>query len=93
MWNCRGGHQNVYQYDENRDKDRMGDCSWLPKHGDLCVRVADSGDCFHNYVAIRRENGKYKKVGKFGAYIFGKKICKLKDRTYHLILAGEEIEL
>lgn len=90
----RGGHGNVYRYDDNKHKRRMGSCKWLPSDGDLCIRVKDSGDCFHSYVAIREcEDGKWQKVGEFGAYVFGEAIIKLEDRQFHLACAGEPILL
>ena len=84
----------VYQYSENRDKDRMGNCVFLPKDGDYCVCIEPSGDCFDNYFVIRKQtNGKHKIVGYFGAYSFGEEIMKLSDRNFHLFLAGEEVDL
>lgn len=92
-WNGRGGHQQVFRYtDEHRG--RMGHCEWLPVDGDMCLRDADAGDCFHTYVALRKQDdGKYVRVGVFGAYTFGKPLCKLDERTFHLACAGEPIEL
>lgn len=93
LWNGRGGHRQVFRYTDEH-KHRMGHCNWLPKEDDLCIRVADAGDCFHEYVAIRRRRGgKYVRVGSFGAYIFGKSICTLDERTFHLACAGEPVKM
>jgi hypothetical protein len=72
----------------------MGSCDWLPTPGDLCLRVEDAGDCFHTYIALRKtKDGKYKRAGKFGAYVFGEAICTLDERTFHLACAGEPVRL
>lgn len=90
----RGSHGNVYRYNDADHKHRMGHCGWLPKDGDLCLRVRDSGDCFHDYVSLRETKaGKWEKVGEFGAYVFGDVVCKLDDRQFHLACAGEPISL
>lgn len=71
---------------------QMGNCDWLPEPGDLCIRVADAGDHFHHYVAVRKTKGrKYRRVGKFGAYEFGKALLTLDERTFHLACAGEPV--
>ena len=94
QWNMRGGQGNVYRYNDEDHKHRMGHCDWLPKEGDLCLRVRDSGDYFHDYIALRKtSDGKLKMVGKFGAYVFGEPICKLEDRAFHLACAGEPVSL
>ena len=90
----RGGHGNIYRYNDADHKHRMGSCKWLPKDGDLCLRVRDSGDCFHDYIALRETTaGQWGKVGEFGAYIFGEAVRKLDERTFHLACAGDPISL
>lgn len=83
----------LYEY-RDTDKDRMGSCKWLPSPGDLCLCVAHSGDCFFDYIAIRKQkDGRYKKVGGFGAYCFGKARRKPSFRKRYLLLAGEIITI
>lgn len=93
QWGGRGGHQQVFRYSEENRRS-MGRCDWLPQEGDYCVRVEDAGDYFHRYIALRkREDGLFVRVGKFGAYIFGKPLCTLDERTFHLACAGEPIDM
>ena len=93
VWRGRGGHRQVFIY-RDEDKNRMGHCRWLPQDGDLCVRTEDAGDCFHKYVAIRqKEDNRFVKVGDFGAYVFGKPLFTLDERTFHLVCAGEPVAL
>lgn len=93
-WNMRGGRGNMYLYIDADHKRRMGHCAWLPEEGDLCLRVCDSGDCFHSYIALREtEDGKWKKAGEFGAYAFGEVVSTLNDQTFRLACAGESVSL
>lgn len=92
-WGAGGTKKAIYKYSDKEHKHRMGSCDWLPKDGDLCICVGHSGDCFSDYVAMRKTaKGTYEMVGKFGAYNFGKPVGELSDRDYHLLQAGEEIE-
>lgn len=91
-WGAGGVNKGVYLYIDEDHKHRMGSCEWLPKDGDLCVCVEHAGDCFSDYVAMRKqENGDYKMIGEFGAYNFGEKISELSNRNFHLLQAGESI--
>ena len=93
-WNCRGGHGKVFRYIESEHNHRIGQCGFTPSDGDLCIRVADAGDCFHTYISVRKtKDGRYVRVGEFGAYIFGKEVCTLSERKFHLICAGELVEI
>lgn len=93
QWGCRGGHRQVFRY-EKEHRHRMGHCSRLPKIGDLCIRIADAGDCFHDYIAMRpNEDGQYVRAFEFSAYVFGEPLCKLDERTFHLACAGEPVEI
>ena len=92
LWRSGGETGRVFIYRDDIDKNRMGMCDWLPKDGDWCVQTNHSGDCFYNYIVIRKtKEGKYKKVNRFGAYCFGKPGRKLTNRQYHLLLAGEPV--
>lgn len=83
----------VYKYIDKEHKHRMGHCEWLPSDGDLCVCIGHSGDCFNDYVAMRKQSdGTYLKVGEFGAYNFGVPCGKLDERNFHLLQAGEPIQ-
>ena len=93
FWGGRGGTRNVYPYSDGY-RHRLGDCEFLPRDGDLCIRTGDAGDFCHSYVAVRRrDDGKYVAAGKFGAYTFGEPLCTLDERTFHLACAGEPIDL
>ena len=93
-WGSGATNRTIYRYDHARDKHRMGHCAWLPKDGDLCLCVGHSGDCFHDYVALRQgDDGKWTKAGEFGAYFFGEKVGELCKRDFHLAQAGEPIEM
>lgn len=83
-----------YEY-RDEHKNRMGSCDWLPSNGDICIATEHSGDHFYTYVAMRKHtDGKWVRVGKFGAYVFGTAIGKsLDERTFHLACAGEPVEL
>lgn len=75
------------------DKLRIGDCTLLPKEGDLCLVLKQSGDCFYDYALVRKQkNGMWKKVGKFRAHSFGKRV-KMSKRNFHLLLVGDEVSL
>lgn len=51
-----------------------------------------SGDYFHDYVAMRKgEDGLWRRVGEFGAYVFGESLGKMPDREFHLMMAGEPV--
>ena len=92
-WGFGNSSRNIYRYINYRHKDRMGCCDWLPSDEDLCVCIKHSGDCFDDYFAVRKqEDGKYKIVGKFGAYVFGSSRGELTERDFHLLLAGESID-
>lgn len=92
-WGQGNTIRSIYRYDDHTHKRRMGCCDWLPSDGDLCVCISHTGDCFNDYFAVRKqEDGKYKIVGKFGAYVFGRDIGTLTERDFHLLLAGESID-
>ena len=93
MNNWRTGNtiQGVYEY-RPEHTGRLGNINWMPKSGDMCVCVAHSGDCFNNYVAMRKnDDGKFVMVGEFGAYFFGTKIGTLPKRDFHRLQAGDLI--
>lgn len=49
---------------------------------------------FYDYFALRlNDDGKLTKVGEFGAYVFGKQVGQLQKREFHLIQAGEPIDM
>jgi len=92
-WRRQRNNGDVVLYTD-ADKCRMGLCDWLPSSGDVCVVTEHCGDCFDSYIALRRgEDGRYCKVGSFGAYTFGNVVATLDTRRYHLAHAGEPIEL
>lgn len=94
QWGRGNTKMGVYIYNEAEHRRRMGSCKWLPKTGDLVVCCDHAGDCFNDYIAIRKQpNGMYKVVGEFGAYTFGEMEKKLDKREYHLLMAGEEVAL
>lgn len=89
-WGAAGGEQHVFAY--KGDGHRVGHCPWRPSDGDYCVRVKHSGDYFHDYVAMRKgEDGLWRRVGEFGAYVFGESLGKMPDREFHLMMAGEPV--
>ncbi len=91
-WNKGNNKRRVYLYSDADHKDRMGNCDWLPEDGDLCVCIEPAGDCFDNYVAMRKQtDGSFTKVGRFGAYAFGESCGELQERDFHLLQAGEKI--
>lgn len=92
-WSGGSSDRSVYLYIDE-DRERMGHCDWLPKNGDLCVCLEHSGDCFYDYMAVRKtDDEKYEKVGEFGAYNFGEKLGTLTKRCFHLLCAEEKVEL
>jgi len=93
-WNSGNEIMGVYEYKDSEHSRRMGHCEFLPSDGDLCVCVSHSGDCFNNYIAIRKQPcGGYKSIGEFGAYVFGDKSFNLKSREFYLLQAGETVNL
>lgn len=92
-WRKGGRIGSVYKYVDKEHNHRIGSCDWLPEDGDLCLCVGHSGDCFSSYVAMREVEGGLKKVGKFGAYVFGESLGYLEVRDFHLVQAGEIITL
>lgn len=92
-WGCPGGIGNVYLFTD-ADQLRVGNCDWRPSPGDLCVRIQHSGDCFHDYVALRkRRDGRYKRVGSFSAYAFGRALTKLSGRKLGMACAGVPVAI
>lgn len=88
VWRDPATKQGVYRYTAE-DRHRMGNCSWLPEPGDLCVCEKLVGDCFYQYVALRScGEGKCRRVGRFSAYVFGKLVCVLEDDVFHLWCSG-----
>lgn len=81
----------------------LGNNSKQPKVGDLCLCVRHSGDCFYSYIVLksipslkrtRNYTLDYYTTGlRFGAYVLGKKVKKLKDKEFHLLLGGIPIEI
>lgn len=93
QWGGGAELRRLYEYSDD-DRSRMGHCDWLPSNGDLCLCVEHSGDCFFTYVALRKQgDGKWRRAGKFGAYVFGTPCGVLPERTFHLACAGEAVEL
>lgn len=93
-WGIAAQNRIAYRYDHAKHKHLMGYCKWLPKDGDVCVCTGHSGDCFHNYFAMRRGNdGLWRMVGTFGAYGFGEPLGEIENRAYHLLQAGEAVAL
>lgn len=37
------------------------------------------------------EDGLWRRVGEFGAYVFGESLGKMPDREFHLMMAGEPV--
>ena len=93
-WGTGSSIHSLYKYNKKEHKHRLGNSSWKPKDGDLCVCVKHGGDYFYYYTAMRKQlSGVYKNVGSFGAYVFGEKCGELPDRDFHLLLAGELIDI
>ena len=93
-WRSVASNKNIYLYINKSEEDRKGNNKFFPMDGDFCLCVGHSGDCFHDYIALKKlGNGKYKMYGKYGAYGSGNKICEIDNRTYHLLQAGEEVEI
>jgi hypothetical protein len=97
VWRAPATLRGVYRYAAEH-RERMGNCEWLPSEGDLCVIEALSGDCFYDYLALRRvadgpDAGKYKRVGRFGAYVFGERTCVLDPDTWHQAGAGLPVNI
>jgi hypothetical protein len=93
-WGGGAAERDLVQYSDERHRDRMGHCKWFPSDGDFCVCVKHSGDCFYSYMAIRKEeDGTWRKIGDFGAYVFGEKIGKIDEREFFLLQAGELVSL
>lgn len=104
-WNKGNDAQHVYPYVHKRDEHRIGDCNFKPEDGDLCLCVEPSGDYFDNYVVIRKkpdgrnqdpdfyDTGTWRVVGEFGAYVFGISVYSIPTREFHLLMAGEMVQL
>lgn len=76
------------------DKNRMGECDWLPDPGDVCARLEKNGDGFHNYAALRKtDKGLWVLAGHFGAYSFGKQAGEIDEPTLYTALSGLPIAL
>ena len=91
-WGAGNIERGVYVYNRE-EKNRIGNCEFRPVDGDVCVCTRWTGDCFDDYIIVRKNaNNKWQKVGEFGAYFFGKLLYRLSVRAYHLLLAGEEID-
>lgn len=77
-----------------KNKNRLGDCKWLPKDGDIVLCVKHSGDCFNDYRVLRKQDhATWKLVEEFSAYAFGTIMMTVIDCKYHLLMAGEPVTL
>lgn len=82
--------------------ERVGSC-WAKgrlREGDLLLCEQHAGDCFYNYWLIdaRSVNINGDLVCKLvleciGAYTLGKIVTTLSSRDYHLLLAGETVDI
>jgi len=88
------GHGNVYRYQHADHRSLTGRSDWVPKDGDLCLRIGPFGEFSHGYVALRSTpDGRFQKVGEFISRMFGEPICKLESELFHRACVGEPISL
>lgn len=78
---------------KDEDKHRIGHCNFKPQNNDICIATGHSGDCFNDYIVIRMESGKLKKIGEFSAYTFGTTLGQIEEEKYHLLLANQKVKI
>lgn len=92
-WNPGNKKKHIYRYVHDLHKNRIGNCNWKPMDGDLCLCIDHTGDCFNDYLVIRKQSdGRYMGVGEFGAYAFGTSCGSLDTKTFHVVQAGYKID-
>lgn len=102
-WNGTAKTRTIYRVDDERYcNSRIGNC-WAEgrlKMLDLLLCDKQSGDCFYDYYLIdytnfRNKLGVHMKLipYRIGAYKMGEELHTLNDREYHLLMAGEEVEV
>lgn len=85
----------VYLIRDQDDLERMGHNNRQPKIGDICLCIEHSGDCFYDYIVLRRKKGHrmYRSIFVIGAYVFGKKIGKLSETNLCLARAKRPVRI
>jgi hypothetical protein len=84
----------VFLYDEKRDKERLGgNQESKVEDGDICVAFRHSGDYFNDYMVIKKENGKFKKVGGFSSYVFGECLTEINEKDFYQLLGEQKVKI
>lgn len=81
-------------------KNRLGNNDIQPKTGVLAVCTVHAGDCFYYYRLLEQcknvfgEPTTYYSLGlRFGSYTLRESDMKLTNRQFHLLMAGDTIQL